>query len=145
MFKLILLFTLLPLVELYLLIEIGQVIGGLNTIALVLVTGILGAFLARMEGFRTLLKAQEAMREGRMPAEEMVDGVLIVGAGAVLITPGVITDCLGFLILLPYTRRYFKIWLRRMFDRAVARRSIHIHGGPWPGGPGDPHNPGGPT
>ncbi|MFQ5508981.1 MAG: FxsA family protein [Leptospirillia bacterium] len=131
--KLILLFTLLPLAELYLLIEVGQVIGGLNTVALVLLTGVGGAYLARMEGIRTLFRAQENLQAGIMPAEEMIDGLLIFAAGAVLITPGIITDCMGLLILFPPTRRYFKIWLRKQFDRAVSRNTIYIHRGPGDG------------
>ena len=126
-FRLVLLFTLLPLVELYLLIRIGNVIGGLNTIALVLFTGITGAYLARLEGFRTFLKAQENLRAGIAPAEELVDALLIFVAGAMLITPGVLTDGAGLLILFPPTRRYFKIWLRRRFDNAVARGSVRVY------------------
>jgi UPF0716 protein FxsA len=132
-FKLVLLFTILPLVELYLLIEVGQVIGGLSTIALVLFTGALGAYLARLEGLRTMLRAQETVRAGQMPAEELIDAVLIFVAGAMLITPGILTDGTGFLILFPPTRRYFKIWLRRQFDKAVQRGDLWIYRGP-----GDP-------
>jgi UPF0716 protein FxsA len=140
--KLALLFTALPLVELYLLIQIGKVIGALPTIALVLFTGVLGAYLARMEGLRTLLRAQENLRSGVVPAEELVDALLIFVAGAMLITPGVLTDVTGFLILFPPTRRYFKIWLRRRFDRAVALGDVRIYRGPGPGsGPGQ--GPGG--
>lgn len=143
-FKLIVLFTVLPLAELYLLIEIGKVIGGLNTVGLVLVTGVVGAYLARMEGMRTIARAQQNIAQGVTPAEEIIDGLLIFMAGAVLITPGIITDCLGFLILFPPTRRYFKICLRRQFDQAVARGSVHIHRGF--GGSGYPPDdrPGGP-
>lgn len=140
--KLALLFTVLPMVELYLLIEVGKVIGGLSTIALVLFTGALGAYLARLEGIRTLVRAQETVRAGQMPAEELVDAVLIFLAGAMLITPGILTDGMGFLILFPPTRRYFKIWLRRQFDRAVQRGDLWIDRGP--GGPGGPFGPFGP-
>lgn len=132
--KLILVFTVLPLVELYLLIEVGQVIGGLNTLALVLFTGVVGAYLARLEGLRTLMRAQENLRAGVMPAEELIDGLLIFLAGVLLVTPGILTDGMGFLILFPPTRRYFKIWLRRQFDRAVAQGGIRFYRGP--GGPG---------
>ncbi len=145
--KLILLFSVLPLIELYLLIQIGQVIGGLSTLALVLITGVVGAYLARMEGLRTAMRAQESLRQGTVPAEEMVDGLLIFMAGAVLITPGIITDCMGFLILFPPTRRYFKIWLRKQFDRMVVQGNVHIYrgpGGPGAGGPGGPDDWNGP-
>ena len=137
-FKLVLLFTILPLVELYLLIEVGKVIGGLPTIALVLVTGATGAFLARMEGLRTLVRAQETVRAGQMPAEELIDAVLIFIAGGMLITPGILTDGMGLLILFPPTRRQFKIWLRRRFDAAVARGQVRIYRGPGDAGPFGP-------
>ncbi|MCY4442050.1 MAG: FxsA family protein, partial [Deltaproteobacteria bacterium] len=90
--RLLLLFTVVPLVELYLLIEVGSVIGGLNTILLVLGTGALGAFLARLEGLRTLGQIQRNLNQGIVPAEEMVDGVIILVAGLLLITPGILTD-----------------------------------------------------
>lgn len=136
--KLFLLFTVLPLVELYLLIEIGGVIGGLNTLVLVLLTGVTGAYLARLEGYRTLIRAQENIQAGLVPAEEMIDGLLIFIAGVMLITPGVLTDGAGLLILFPPTRRTFKIWLRRRFDRAVARGQVRIYPGPGDArGPGD--------
>lgn len=127
--RLLLLFTLVPLVELYLLIEVGTVIGGLNTILLVLGTGALGAFLARLEGLRTLGQIQRSLNQGLVPAEEMVDGVIILVAGLLLITPGILTDACGFLMLIPTTRNAFKRWLRRRFDRAVASGRIHIQGG----------------
>jgi UPF0716 protein FxsA len=136
--KLFLLFTVLPLVELYLLIKIGTVIGGLNTLALVLVTGIAGAYLARLEGYRTMIRAQENLQAGLVPAEELVDGLLIFVAGIMLITPGVITDCAGLLILFPPTRRVFKIWLRRRFDRAVAAGQVRVFRGPGDAGPFGP-------
>jgi UPF0716 protein FxsA len=134
-FKLVLLFTILPLVELYLLIEVGRVIGGLATVVLVLTTGAAGAYLARLEGLRTMIRAQEVLRSGQMPAEELLDAVLIFMAGAMLIAPGILTDGMGLLILFPPTRRQFKIWLRRRLDRALAEGEIRVYPGPGPGGP----------
>ena len=106
--KLFLAFTLIPLVEIYLLIKLGQNFGAITSILLVIFTGILGAYLARMEGLRTLFRIQETMREGRMPGEELLDALLIAIAGLVLITPGFITDVAGFLLLFPFTRMLAK-------------------------------------
>ena len=110
--KLFLAFTLIPLVEIYLLIKLGQNFGAITSILLVIFTGILGAYLARMEGLRTLFRIQETMREGRMPGEELLDALLIAIAGLVLITPGFITDVVGFLLLFPFTRMLTKNWLK---------------------------------
>lgn len=128
--RLLLLFTAVPLVELYLLIEIGSVIGKLNTIFMVIGTGALGAFLARLEGLRTLREIQRNLSQGTVPAEKMMDGVIILVAGILLITPGILTDACGFLMLVPTTRNAFKRWLRRRFDRATARVRIVTPGGP---------------
>ena len=115
--RLFLLFTVIPLVELYLLIKVGEVIGALNTILLIIATGLLGAFLAKLEGLRTLNQIQQNLNQGIMPAEELLDGVIILVAGLMLITPGIMTDICGFLLLVPQTRFAFKRWLRRRFDR----------------------------
>ena len=129
--RLILLFTLVPLVELFILIKIGGQIGALNTIGLVIVTAMLGATLARTEGLRTLQQIQSSLSQGRIPAEELIDGVLIFAGGILLITPGVLTDLFALVLLFPYTRLHFKRWLRRRFDRMVAAGNVrvHYHGG----------------
>ena len=111
-----------PLVEIYLLIKLGQNFGAITSILLVIFTGILGAYLARMEGLRTLFCIQETMREGRMPGEELLDALLIAIAGLVLITPGFITDVAGFLLLFPFTRMLVKNWLKeRMRAKSTFR------------------------
>ena len=120
--KLFLAFTLIPLVEIYLLIKLGQNFGAITSILLVIFTGILGAYLARMEGLRTLFRIQETIREGRMPGEELLDALLIAIAGLVLITPGFITDVVGFLLLFPFTRMLAKNWLKeRMKAKSTFR------------------------
>ena len=126
LFKLFLCFTLIPMVELYLLIKLGTIIGGLNTIVLVILTGFAGAWLARMEGMHTMLKVKMNMQQGIMPAEELMDGLLILIAGLVLITPGLITDVLGLMMLWPVTRNRFKRFLRKKFDEMQAKGSINI-------------------
>ena len=119
--KLFLAFTLIPLVEIYLLIKLGQNFGAITSILLVIFTGILGAYLAKMEGIRTLFRLQETLREGGMPGEELLDALLIALAGLVLITPGFITDAVGFLLLFPFTRMLVKNWLK---ERLRAKSTI---------------------
>jgi UPF0716 protein FxsA len=124
--RLFLAFTIVPVLEMYLLIRVGTEIGALSTIALVVTTALLGASLTRLEGWRTLRRIESAMAQGRMPAEEMVDAVLIFAAGLLLITPGFLTDALGFGLLVPPTRRVIKRWLRRRFDHMVNRGDVRI-------------------
>ena len=114
--KLFLAFTIIPIIEIYLLIEIGSMFGALTAVTLVILTGFLGAFLARMQGLQTLYRIQKSLREGRMPSGELLDALLIVIAGLVLLTPGFLTDSAGFLLLIPATRNYIKYWLRRQIE-----------------------------
>jgi UPF0716 protein FxsA len=114
--KLFLAFTLVPFVEIYLLIKIGAQIGAFNTILIVILTGLLGASLARLEGIKTMTKVRESLNRGDLPAEEMLDAMLIFVAGVVLLTPGFITDLTGLALLVPKLRYWFKRWLRRKFD-----------------------------
>lgn len=124
--KLFLCFTLIPVIELYLLIKIGSVLGGFNTILLVLVTGFAGAWLARQEGMNTMMRLRTNLNQGLMPAEELMDAVIIFVAGVVLITPGLITDVFGLLLLWPVTRNKFKRMLRKKFDAMKLQGDINI-------------------
>ena len=114
--KLFLAFTIIPIIEIYLLIEIGSMFGALTAFILVILTGCLGAFLARMQGLQTLYRIQNSLREGRMPSGELLDTLLIVIAGLVLLTPGFLTDSAGFLLLIPTTRNSIKYWLQRKIE-----------------------------
>ncbi len=107
-----------PLLELYLLIRVGDVIGVWPTVALVVFTGALGAFLTRLEGLRVLRRVQTELQHGRAPTADLLDGLLVVIAGAVLLTPGLITDAVGFFLLVPPGRRIF----RDFIVAAAARR-----------------------
>ncbi len=118
-FKLFLLFTLVPLIELALLIKLSQFTGVAKTIAIVILTGILGAYLARREGLRTWSRIQQNISQGISPADEMVHGLLILIAGAVLITPGLLTDLLGFSLLVPPVRKWFKKRLLVYFQNRI--------------------------
>jgi len=123
--KLFLAFTLIPFLELYLLIEVGTVIGPLNTVALVLLTGITGAYLARMQGLKTMLRVRSNLQQGIMPKEDLVDALLIFIAGIVLLTPGFITDAAGLLILFPATRGPIKRFIKDRFNKWIKNQEIH--------------------
>src|SRR3989338_11524087 len=111
-----LLFTILPALELAVLIKVGTHIGVLNTLLLLFLTGIAGAALARMEGFYVLNQIQENLNRGIMPSSELLDGVMILAGGILLLTPGLITDTFGFLLLIPWTRTLIKFWLKKKFE-----------------------------
>lgn len=104
MFKLFLLFAILPIVEIAILINVGEHIGGWYTVAIVILTAFAGAHLVRQQGLSTLMQAQQKMQAGVMPGQEMAEGLLLVIAGVLLVTPGFITDGMGFLLSLPITR-----------------------------------------
>ena len=126
MAKLLLLFVLVPAVELALLIEIGSRIGTASTLLLIVMTGVVGASLASRQGLEVLRQIQAEVAVGRMPGSAIVDGVIILLAGVVLMTPGVLTDLLGFLCLIPGTRRLIKIRLRRAFERAARQGRARV-------------------
>lgn len=119
--RLLALFILLPIAELALLIQVGQWIGLGWTLAIVVVTGFVGATLARRQGLRAWLAIQAELREGRMPGGTLVDGLLILIGGIVLLTPGLLTDLFGFLLLVPGSRSLLKRSLKRRFERAIQR------------------------
>lgn len=138
--KLLLLFILVPLAELYLFMTLGKELGVPNTILIIITTGILGAWLTRWQGARALARFREASAEGRLPHNEVVDGLLILLAGAVLITPGFLTDAVGFLVLIPpirallrkhlgnYLKGRIKVITPTMPAEEEPRRSPHAQG-----------------
>jgi len=124
--RLLLLFILVPAVELALLVELGSHIGTLNTIGLIALTGIAGAALTRWQGLQVLRSVQRELAEGRLPASSLVDGIIILVAGALLITPGILTDAFGFLCLVPGLRALAKRTLLRRLERAASESRVHI-------------------
>jgi len=124
--RLALLFILVPLVELILLIQIGQVVGLWPTIALVVLTGAVGAALARSQGLRTLWAFQEATARGELPADAIQDGLAILVGGAFLLTPGLLTDLVGFGLLLPPTRRWAIGRIKKAFTRRLEDGRIQM-------------------
>ena len=124
--KLFLAFTIIPFIEIYLLIKIGSYLGAFNTVVIVILTAFLGALLARYQGFQTMLRVRESLERGEMPAEELIDALLILLAGIVLLTPGFLTDLAGLMILIPSTRLMFKRWLRKKFDAWSSQKRIDV-------------------
>lgn len=133
---LMLLFIVIPAIELGLLIEIGSAIGALPTIGLIILTGIVGAALAKRQGLSTLRSIQTATSQGQMPVDQLVDGGLILVAGALLVTPGVLTDVFGFACLIPGTRALIKRQMKAALRRFAASgqvRVVDFRGGRDPG------------
>ena len=133
-------FILVPIAEIYVLIQVGQVIGPWWTILLLIADSILGSWLLKREGTRAWTAFRVALGEGRMPARELADGILIVVGGTLMISPGFVTDVFGVLLILPVTRPIG----RRLLAQVLARRLVFAQGagGMPPGRPGNAHRPG---
>ncbi|HEC19075.1 MAG TPA: FxsA family protein [Gammaproteobacteria bacterium] len=112
---LLILFLLIPLVEIYLLIKVGAVIGALPTVFMVVFTAVLGAWLLRLQGFATMNRVRRTLEQGGIPAMEMMEGAVLLVAGALLLTPGFFTDAIGFLCLIPSLRRALIRWMMGRF------------------------------
>lgn len=110
---LLLLFIIVPLVEIYLFITIGQMIGVLPTVLLVILTAIVGTYLLRVQGLATLQKIQSTLEKGLMPTEALIEGILLILGGALLLTPGFFTDVVGFFCIVPILRTHLISWLKR--------------------------------
>ena len=120
---LVFLFFAVPIAEIYLLIQVGQAIGAGWTVLLVVATAVVGVALLRVQGLSTLLRAQEKLRRNELPAREMLEGMALVVAGALLLTPGFFTDTIGFLLLFPPTRA----WLASaLASRVVSASAVHV-------------------
>jgi len=129
-FLLILCFTVIPVFEIFLLFQFSDNIGGLNTILLVIMTGVVGATLARQQGYRVMAEVQAKMQDGQLPASDLVQGVLIFCGGLLLLTPGFVTDALGLALVLPGTRHIFAGFLLRYFKQKVQTDSFHVYSDP---------------
>lgn len=109
--KLLILFLIVPATELYILIEVGKKIGGLTIIGIIILTGIIGAYLVKGQGFMILMKIQNDLNEGIMPGNSLVQGIIILAGGILLLTPGFLTDLVGFIFLIPISRNIVKKYL----------------------------------
>jgi UPF0716 protein FxsA len=120
---LVVLFVFVPIVELAVIIQVGQAIGVVETLLLMVVVSVAGAWLVKREGIGVWRRAQRQLDTGVMPGRELVDGVLIMVAGALLLLPGFVSDCLGILLLLPPVRAVVRgLVIRRLRTRVVAQR-----------------------
>ncbi|MCU1463931.1 MAG: FxsA cytoplasmic rane protein [Acidimicrobiales bacterium] len=114
-----LLFILIPLAEIWVIVQVGQAIGVLNTFGLLVLSGIIGGWLMKREGLAVWRRAQASVERGQVPTKELIDGVLILGGGALMVAPGFITDIVGMLLLLPPVRAA----IRALVRRRIARRA----------------------
>ena len=124
--RLLIIFTMVPIIELYVLFEAGQQIGIAPTIGFIFLTGIAGAYLARSQGFQLINRIQKDLNAGRVPANEIMDGALILAGGLLLLTPGFCTDLFGFCLLTPLTRNVLKGWLKAWLERKIASGEIRL-------------------
>lgn len=127
--RLVLLFLLTPAIELGLLIQVDRLIGFWPTIGLIIATGIVGSYLARREGLTTWKRLNQRLQAGELPGTELADGVIILVAGALLVTPGVLTDVIGFLGLIPFTRAFIRRVLMRRLQRKMQQGSLQVQFG----------------
>jgi UPF0716 protein FxsA len=126
--KLFLLFTIIPIIEIYLLIKVGSLVGALPTVALLLAISGAGAWLVRAQGFEILGRIRSELAQGRLPAAELQDGALVLIGGVLLLTPGFFTDFLGLFFLFPPSRLLIKRWAGRWLARRLQRGVIVVRG-----------------
>jgi UPF0716 protein FxsA len=118
-----------PMVEIYVIIQVGHAIGALDTIGLLIILSVFGAWLTKYAGFVVLQRLRAQLEAGRTPTRELIDGVLVLAAGVLMLIPGFVTDAVGLLVLFPPTRALLRGYLRRRFE-------LRVLGGPGAPGPG---------
>jgi UPF0716 protein FxsA len=121
-----LLLVIVPAAEIGILLVSGQTIGVWPTILLIILTGFLGAYLAKQQGMETIRKTQDQLRRGAMPGDAILDGVSILIGGTLLLTPGFVTDVLGFMLLAPPTRKFFKVLMMKAFRNWIDKGNIKV-------------------
>ena len=120
------LFIAIPVVELYILIEVGKKIGSLTTIGIIILTGILGTYLIKSQGFMILRKIQNDLNEGIMPGDSLIQGAIILLGGVLLLTPGFITDTMGFIFLIPAGRKIVKKYLLKWLKGKIKKDNFYF-------------------
>ncbi|HZK40328.1 MAG TPA: FxsA family protein [Atribacterota bacterium] len=123
--KLLILFIIIPVTELYILIEVGKRIGSLTTISIIIFTGILGAYLVKNQGFMILKKIQNDLNDGIMPGDSLIQGAIILAGGILLLTPGFVTDTVGFIFLIPVSRNVIKKYLLKWLKGKIEKGNVY--------------------
>ena len=124
--RLFLLFTLIPAIELYLIIRVGSIIGAANTILFIIGTGMLGAYYARQQGLAVMTSIQTRMNQGQLPGDDLVNGAMLLVGGAFLITPGFLTDFAGFSLIFPPTREAIKVVVKGWIEKKTREGEIIV-------------------
>lgn len=125
-----LIFIVIPVIEITVLIQVGEQLGAFPTVALVILTAAIGASLVRSQGLQTLMSAQKKMQQGQQPGQEVIEGVMLAIAGVMLVTPGFVTDFMGLLLLLPFSRQFFAAkLLERVIIKNMAQQGQPFDGG----------------
>lgn len=122
----VLLFTVLPAVEIFLLFKIGGEIGALNTFMVVIITGFLGAYFAKSEGLAILSKLQEKVNRGEAPTDQIIQGLMVFAGGLLLLTPGFMTDFFGFSLVMPGPRHILLVFVKKLVEKAIANGNINF-------------------
>lgn len=117
--RLLILFTIVPVLELYILIKVGEYIGAFNTVLIIIGTAFLGAWLAKSQGFAVFRDMKTAINNGRVPAVELMHGVLVLAGAIMLLAPGIITDVIGITLLFPPTRKIYLAWILRIIKKRI--------------------------
>lgn len=125
--RLLLLFTLVPLIELFILLRLNRYIGLGYTLGIVILTGVVGAYLAKSQGRQIWFRLRYEMMEGRMPGDELINGLCVLVGGAMLLTPGILTDCLGFILVIPGTREFLKTLIKRKLEQMMKNGNSTIY------------------
>ncbi|WP_130807682.1 FxsA family protein [Senegalia massiliensis] len=125
--KLILLFTVIPIVELFILFQIAEITSGFATVLLVIFTGVIGAYLAKSQGRIIIMRIRTDLNRGKMPGNELINGLCVLVGGALLLTPGIITDIVGFSLVIPLTRTIFKKYIKNKFSEKIRAGQVHFY------------------
>lgn len=133
-----LLFVIMPIAEIAVLLKVGGAIGGWTTIGIVILTAVIGTYMLRQQGMATLNLAQKRMQQGEMPAQQMLEGLLLLIGGVLLLTPGFITDFFGFCSLIPISRQFLA---KKLAERSMGNMNIFVGGSPFGAGAAAPKQP----